>query len=157
MLRWVVFGFLLLPPPETELHFLMWKPHQREPWQRAIRDFEAAHPGIRVRIEEGPHSSSELHAMLVTKLRARDPRLDLFLIDVVWPAELAAAGYLEPLDDLFDREARARFFPGPIEADTVGGRLVAAPFNVDAGLLYYRKDLVDRPPETWDQLARQAA
>ena len=148
---------LVQDPAPVEIHFLMWKPHQRDAWTRAVRDFEALHPSIRVRVEEGPHSSSELHAMLVTKLRARDPHLDLFLIDVVWPAEFAAAGYLEPLDDLFDAAALARFFPGPIEADTVDGRLVAAPFNVDAGLLYFRKDLVDAPPETWPQLAEQAA
>src|SRR5262245_54559319 len=86
--------------PSVDLHFLMWKPHQREAWARVIRDFEVANPGIRVRVEEGPHSSTEFHAMLVTKLRARDPELDAFLVDVVWPAELAAAGALDPLDDL---------------------------------------------------------
>src|SRR5262245_24870880 len=98
MYRIAFLAILILPSPDTEIHFVMWKPHQREAWERAIRDFEATHPGVRVRVEEGPHSSSELHAMLLTKLRARDPRLDLFLIDVVWPAEFAAAGYLEPLD-----------------------------------------------------------
>lgn len=148
-------------PRPVEIHFVMWKPHQREAWSRTIRSFEAAHPSIRVRVEEGPHSSSELHAMLVTKLRARDPQLDLFLIDVVWPSEFAAAGYLEPLDDLFPEADRIRFFPSAIEADTVEGRLVAAPFNVDAGLLYFRKDLLDEagfePPETWDRLIEQAA
>ena len=101
-----------------EIHFVMWKPHQREAWSRVIEAFESAHPLIRVRVEEGPHSSSELHAMLVTKLRARDPQLDVFLIDVVWPSEFAAAGYLEPLDDLFSGDERRRFFPSPIEADT---------------------------------------
>jgi len=160
VLRIALAGLLLSLPQEpapVELHFLMWKPHQREAWTRALRDFENLHPRIRVRVEEGPHSSSELHAMLVTKLRARDPELDLFLIDVVWPAEFAAAGYLDPIDDLFSEEERKRFFPGPIEADTVDGRLVAAPFNVDAGLLYFRKDLVKAAPETWNQLAEQAA
>jgi multiple sugar transport system substrate-binding protein len=156
----LIAGFFQEPRP-VEIHFLMWKPHQREAWSRTIRDFEKSHPSIRVRVEEGPHSSSELHALLVTKLRARDPKLDVFLIDVVWPAELAAAGYLDPLDDLIAGEDRKRFFPGTIEADTVDGRLVAAPFNVDAGLLYYRKDLLQEagfePPETWNRLAEQSA
>jgi multiple sugar transport system substrate-binding protein len=163
-LRFAAAGLLLLPlqePAAVDLHFVMWKPHQREAWERAIRDFEARHPSIRVRVEEGPHSSSELHAMLVTKLRARDPNLDLFLIDVVWPAEFAAAGYLEPLDGLFSKEELAGFFPSTIAADTVDGRLMAVAFNVDAGLLYYRKDLLDEqgfePPETWTRLAEQAA
>jgi len=163
MLR-IAAAFMVAIPqdsPPIEIHFLMWKPHQREAWTRTIRGFEASHPSIRVRVEEGPHSSSELHAMQVTKLRARDPQVDVFLIDVVWPAEFAAAGYLDSMDDLFSNEERRQFFPSPIEADTVDGRLVAAPFNVDAGLLYFRKDLLDEagfePPETWARLVEQSA
>src|SRR4029079_15158971 len=110
-------GILLMPlgsavPPAAEtVGFLMWKPGQREAWVRLIAAFEAAHPGTRVRVEEAPPSAGAFHALLVTKLRARDPTLDAFLIDVVWPAELSGAGYLEPLDDPLRERDRSRFLP----------------------------------------------
>jgi multiple sugar transport system substrate-binding protein len=145
------------PPAPVTIHFLMWKPQQREVWGRVFAEFETQNPGLRIAAEEAPASAGDFHAALVTKLRARDPTLDAFLIDIVWPAELAAAGWLEPLDDLLDRD---RFVPAAVQAATVGGRAVSVPFDVDCGVLYYRKDLLEelglRPPETWDDLARQA-
>jgi len=160
-------AILLLPlgtaaPAAPEVvGFLMWKPGQREPWVRLIAAFEAAHPGTRVRVEEAPPSAGDFHALLVTKLRARDPTLDACLIDVVWPAELAAAGYLEPLDDLLPAGERRRLLPATVDAATIRGKLMAVPFNVDVGVLYYRTDLLAeqgfKPPETWGELERQAA
>src|SRR5690349_11306888 len=159
-------GILLLPlgppvPPTPDaVGFLMWKPNQREAWARVIAAFEAAHPGTHVRVEEAPPSAGAFHALLVTKLRARDPTLDAFLIDVVWPAELTEAGYLEPLDDLLPRSERPRFFPAAVEAARIGTKLMAVPFNVDGGVLYYRTDLLAEqgfgPPQTWEELERQA-
>jgi multiple sugar transport system substrate-binding protein len=138
----------------------MWKPAQRESWTRVIAAFEAANPGTHVRLEEAPPAAGAFHALLVTKLRAHDPTLDAFLIDVVWPAELTAAGYLEPLDDLFPERDRGKFFPAAVEAALIGTRAMAVPFNVDGGVLYYRTDLLAEhgfgPPETWAELERQA-
>src|SRR5581483_9483344 len=139
-------GILVLPlghaaaDPPDGVGFLMWKPAQREAWVRVIAAFEARHPGIRVRVEEAPPSAGAFHALLVTKLRAHDPTLDAFLIDVVWPTELTAAGYLEPLDDLLPEDDRGRYFPAAVEAAHVGRRVMAVPFNVDGGALYYRAD-----------------
>jgi len=145
--------------PET-VHFVMWKPHQPEAWDRLLADFRSRHPKIRVEVEVGPHSATELHTLLVTKLRNRDESLDAFLLDVVWPTEFAKAGYLEPVDDVVSPEERKEFFPGTVEACTVEGRLMAVPFNIDAGVLYYRKDLLESrglaPPVTWKELAAQA-
>jgi multiple sugar transport system substrate-binding protein len=158
-------GLLLLPlgtpaPEESEaIGFLMWKPAQRDSWVRVIAAFEAAHPGLHVRVEEAPPSAGAFHALLVTKLRAHDPTLDAFLIDVVWPAELTAAGYLEPVDDLLPESERRRFFPAAVDAALIGTTAMAVPFNVDGGALYYRTDLLAeqgfRPPETWQELERQ--
>ena len=158
-------GILLMPlgpaaPSAPEVvGFLMWKPGQREAWVRLIAAFEVAHPGTRVRVEEAPPSSGAFHALLVTKLRARDPTLDAFLIDVVWPAELSGAGYLEPLDDLLPERERTRFLPAAVDAARIRTNLMAVPFNVDAGVLYYRTDLLAEqgfaPPDTWEELERQ--
>ncbi len=148
------------PDGPEAVGFLMWKPAQRESWFRVIAAFEAANPGLRVRVEEAPPSSGGFHALLVTKLRAQDPSLDAFLIDVVWPAELTAAGYLEPVDDLFPESDRKRFFPAAVDAALIGTRAMAVPFDVDGGALFYRTDLLAergfKPPDTWEELERQA-
>ncbi|MBP2325551.1 multiple sugar transport system substrate-binding protein [Kibdelosporangium banguiense] len=83
---------------------------------------------------------------------------DVVTMDIIWTAEFAKAGYLVPLDrDEFQVD---KFLKRPVEAVTLDGRLWAIPMRTDAGLLYYRKDLLDaehtEPPRTWEQLIRQA-
>ena len=75
----------------TELRFVTWKSEAPEVWQQALADFERLNPGVKVVSEIGPQSSTQLHDLLTQKLRNRDTRLDVFVMDVVWPAEFASA------------------------------------------------------------------
>lgn len=75
---------------------------------------------------------------------------DVMMLDVLWTAAFAKAGYLEQLDPAeFDAD---RVLPRALAAATIDGRLWAIPGRTDVGLLYYRKDLVPVPPKTWDEL-----
>ena len=53
-----------------------------------------------------------------------------------------------------------KFFPGVVTTAMYKGRLYAVPYSTNAGLLYYRKDLLDaaglKPPKTWAELREQA-
>jgi multiple sugar transport system substrate-binding protein len=49
-----------------------------------------------------------------------------------------------------------KVFPGVIETASFEGKLYAAPFNTNTQLLWYRKDLVEEPPKTWDEMIDQA-
>lgn len=142
------------------IHFLMWKPHQPKPLEDAIARFEKENPGVRVARHIGSENASEYYRELTTKLRNRDPDLDVFFLDVIWPPEFVARGYLQDLSERFPPGERKNFFPGPLSADTVDGRVYAVPYNIDMGLLFYRKDLLEKyhfkPPATWDELLRQA-
>jgi hypothetical protein len=60
---------------------------------RGDRALEGAHPGVRVERQVGPNNSTQLHDLLSQRLRNREASLDLFLMDVVWTAEFAAAGW----------------------------------------------------------------
>jgi multiple sugar transport system substrate-binding protein len=115
---------------------------------------------IRVRRETLPSSSDEQHQFYAINLNAATTDFDVFAIDVVWVAEFAQAGWLRDLTHLMPPAADGEFFPGPLAAVQYRGRRYALPWFVDAGLLYYRKDLLARyglpVPQTWNQLAETA-
>ena len=145
---------------QTELRFVTWRSEAARLWQQIIADFEAKHPGVKVVQEVGPHSSTEFHDLVTQKLRNRDPQMDVFFMDVIWPAEFAAAGWALPLDSFFPAGEQRAFLPAPIAANSYDGHIYGVPMFVDAGMLYYRKDLLEKyklsPPRTWPELVRQA-
>ncbi len=157
---------LLLPscqkesPEKVKLHFVTWKPNVPEVWEEIYRRFQQRYPEIELIREIGPHSSTAFHDMLTQKLKNRSPDVDVFLMDVIWPPEFASAGWAMPLDDLFPPEEREEFLEGPIMANTYRGSIYGVPLFIDSGMLFYRKDLLQKygfkPPETWQELVKQA-
>jgi len=127
---------------------------------RLIEQFERENPGVHVTLQPMPPSSDTMHNQYATYLISEDESFDLYSIDVVWPAEFASAGWARPLDDLFPAEERAKFLPGPVEACTYQGHVYAVPWYTDAGMLYYRKDILEekgvKPPATWSELVAAA-
>jgi multiple sugar transport system substrate-binding protein len=127
-----------------------------------IRRFEKANPDINVEFVEmpSPNFSTEIHQYLVTTLAAKTDDVDVFTIDCIWFPEFAEAGWLLPTDKYVSEEEKAEYFPGAIETVSYKGQLVGIPWFLDAGMLYYRTDLLEKygfePPETWDELIDQA-
>ena len=142
------------------LRFVSWKPDHPRVWDEAITRFMQAYPQIRVLRELAPHSSTAYHDLLTQKLKNHDETVDIFFMDVVWVPEFAAAGWTRPLDTEFRPEERAEFLPATIAVGEFGAHIYGVPSRIDAGLLYYRADLLAkygfRPPETWEELIRQA-
>ena len=111
--------------------------------------------GIRVEFLPGPETTTEQLATYRKLLQAKASVPDVFGIDVIWPGILA--------DDLLDlkqyvpqQEIQAHF-PEIIAANTVNGRLVTLPANLNEGMLFYRTDLLRKygyqaPPKTWEEL-----
>jgi trehalose/maltose transport system substrate-binding protein len=90
---------------------------------------------------------------------AQSPDVDVYLIDVIWPG--IAAPHAIDLNKFFDADEIKQFFPRIIENNTVDGKLVGLPLFTDAGILYYRTDLLEKydfkqPPETWEELTDMA-
>ncbi len=80
-----------------------------------------------------------------------DQRTQLFNDQVTGAGEFAEAGYIESLEDLRD-SVEGVSIPGAIESAQHEGELYALPYATNFGFLYYRTDLVDEPPETWEEL-----
>jgi multiple sugar transport system substrate-binding protein len=125
-----------------------------------IRRFEERHPAIRVRAEVLPATSDEQYQFYVINLRAGSTDFDVFALDVIWVAGFARAGWLAEVSELLPPAAHHEFFPGPMNAVRYRDGVYAVPWFIDAGLLYYRKDLLEKhriaPPQTWDELVRAA-
>lgn len=145
---------------QTQLRFVSWRSEAAAVWEQLIARFEASHAGVKVIREIGPHSSTEFHDLVTQKLRNRDPEMDVFFMDVIWPGEFAAAGWALPLDEYFSTAQQKEFLSAPIEANRYQGRIYGVPLFVDAGMLYFRKDLLAKyklaPPRTWPELVDQA-
>lgn len=150
------------PPPKGQaaLRLVVWKPNQPGLWRRLLEGFARQHPGLKVKLEIGPHSSTAFHDLLTQKLKNQSPEVDVFLMDVIWPPEFASAGWALPLDGYLPPAAREAFLPATILANTWRGRLYGVPVYIDCGLLYYRRDLLAKygykPPATWAELVAQA-
>jgi len=99
-----------------------------------------------------PTDASQQREQLVRRLGAEDSSIDIVGMDVIWTGEFANAGWVEEWTGARKREATERVFPGVIETASYEGRLYAAPFNTNTQLLWYRKDLVERAPRTWDEM-----
>jgi len=87
------------------------------------------------------------------------PGFDVFMLDVIWVPEFAYAGWLLDLTPFLPGDEPAPHFPAAIETATYNGRIWAVPWVMNAGLLYFRADLLAkhglRPPETFAELAAQ--
>lgn len=65
-------------------------------------------------------------------------------------------GFLASLDDVVDKKELEDFAPLILEMASVDGKLFGLPRNIDVRLLHYRTDLIDDPPDTWDELLELA-
>ncbi len=103
-----------------------------------------------------PTDASQQREQLVRRLAANDSSVDLIGMDVIWTAEFANAGWIKEWPAAQARQVTKGVFPSVIETASFDGKLYGAPFNSNTQLLWYRKDLVQKPPKTWDQMISAA-
>ncbi len=126
--------------------------------RKLIDEFNQQHEGeLRVDWREMPSDSVEYFDQLRTEFQAGSPTLDLIGGDVIWTAQLAAPGYILDLSDRFGGDMRGDHLEGQVDAITYEGRVWGVPWFTDAGMFYYRTDLLEEagfsgPPQTWDEM-----
>jgi len=117
----------------------------------------AEETGNDITVVSTPNSSTERLALYQQLLAAGATDIDVFQIDVIWPGILSnhfidLAPHVEG--------AESEHFEAIVQNNTVDGQLVAMPWYTDAGVLYYRSDLLEKyglePPDTWDDLTAAA-
>lgn len=141
---------------ETALKVFVTSQGQPGIWRTVLDQYEARNPGVKVTIELGGATSDLQAQYLNTVLTAKDSSLDVLMLDVIRPAQFAAAGWTSPIAGA----NTSSYLRAYAEANTVDGKVVALPAFADSMFLYYRKDLLDKyglqPPKTWDELATAA-
>src|SRR5215213_3170407 len=121
---------------------------------KLIKQFNDSHPNGKVTFHELPDEADQQRQQMVQNTQIKNPKMAVVSVDVVWTAEFAAKGYVEALpNDLFPTEGH---LPATVDTATYFQKLYAMPSTSDGGLLYYRKDLLDKyslqPPTTFDEM-----
>jgi multiple sugar transport system substrate-binding protein len=126
--------------------------------QAMIDAFNASQDKIQVEFREMPSDTGQQHDAYVTMFNAESSEIDLFNVDVIWPAELAQAGYVLSLDRFIQNDGfdLSQYNQGALSAARFNGKLWALPQYADAGMLFYRSDVAAEPPKTWDELITSA-
>src|SRR5579884_784739 len=114
--------------------------------------------GIKINIVEQPSGSTDTIAHLQQVFGSKSSSIDVTRLDVVWPGVFGR--YLVNVKKSLAADAKLEY-KTLLKNDTVGGKLIAMPYQGDFGMLYYRKDLlkkykISKPPTTWSQLTSDA-
>jgi len=116
-----------------------------------VEKWNAAHPTEKVTFKEQSDQADQQHDDLVQNFQAKNANYDVMSVDVIWTAEFAAKGWLQPLTGKTAIDT-SKLLPATVKASTYNKVLYAAPVSSDGGILYYRKDLVPTPPKTFDEM-----
>lgn len=113
--------------------------------------------GHKVRVISTPDSTSERLNLYQQNLAQKSSTIDVYQIDVIWPSLLA--NHMIDLAPL-TKGAEKEHIPAIVQNNTVKGKLVGMPWFTDGGVLYYRKDLLEKHgekvPTTWQELTDTA-
>ena len=124
-----------------------------------LKDFNAQHKGEIEAIFRP--MGEDYFDQLRTQFQAGGGDIDVISGDVIWPAQFGANGWIDDLSDRFTEEMQAGFLEGPLGANQYQGAVYGVPWFTDAGMLYYRTDLLEKsgfsnPPATYDELFSMA-
>ncbi|MBP2326845.1 multiple sugar transport system substrate-binding protein [Kibdelosporangium banguiense] len=122
--------------------------------QKLVAEWNSAHPAEQVRIVELPESADAQRQQMVQNAQVKSDQYGVINLDVVWTAEFAANRWVVELPrDQFDL---SKFLKPAVATAEYRDKLYAVPVYSDGGLLYYRKDLLEKagvtPPKTWPEL-----
>jgi trehalose/maltose transport system substrate-binding protein len=127
------------------------------PWDDALIATFQQLTGITVHVVRPGNDTTKVLASYLRDFASGSPEGDVYAIDIVWPGILA--NYAEDLSPAFGGQNDT--LAALVQNDTVQGKLVAVPYFIEVGLLYYRNDLLQKyhftqPPRTWSELEQQA-
>ena len=126
--------------------------------QPLVNEFNQQHSDIKFQIVEAPSDSNQVEDLYTSSFLLGNSPYDVVYMDIVWTPKFAAAGWLRDLSDRLSPESAQEYLEGDIAGGMYQNKLYRIPFRSDAGMLYYRQDLLEEagyePPETFDELLK---
>jgi multiple sugar transport system substrate-binding protein len=116
----------------------------------------ASHGRYKIIYNKLQSAADQQRLQMARRLAAHDSSMDILGLDVTWEPEFATAGWIRPWTGALKQQAIAGTLKGPLQTATWRGQLVAVPYNSNTQLLWYRSDLVKKPPTTWAQMFADA-
>jgi multiple sugar transport system substrate-binding protein len=104
-----------------------------------------------------PTNADQQRELVARRLAAEDSDIDIVGMDVNWTAEFAEAGWILPWEGEKEQIASEGKLEGPLLTTQYQDKTWAIPLTTNTQLLWYRKDRVDKVPETWDEMIDMAA
>jgi trehalose/maltose transport system substrate-binding protein len=134
-------------------------------YQRALAEEWAQKTGNKVEYFFRPSDGSAALQVYQQYWAAKSSDVDVYLVDVIWQG--IAAPHAVDLKKYYKEDEIKAYFPRIIENNTVGGKLVSIPLYTDAGILFYRTDILEKfgykePPkpgrnsQRWPRRSRRA-
>ncbi len=131
--------------------------------QHLIDEFNQQHQGdIHVNWTETSRLSNEFYRTVEKDFTAETPMMDVIGADVVWTSAFAQREWVEDMSDKFYKTYQTDdFLEASLNSAIHQFKIWGVPWYTDAGILYYRKDLLaqngyDQAPETWQELKRMS-
>jgi multiple sugar transport system substrate-binding protein len=123
--------------------------------QKQINDWNTQHPNEKVRLIELPEDADAQRQQMVQNAQAKSDAYSVLSLDVVWTAEFAANRWITRMPE--NQFNLGSLLPPTVKTARYRDRLYAVPFKTNAGLLFYRTDLLeqagaDKPPTTWGEM-----
>jgi multiple sugar transport system substrate-binding protein len=124
-----------------------------------VEEFNEANPNVEVIIEYVSYDA--LHDKITTAMASSPPAYDVFLVDDIWYAEFADAGYIWDVSDKITPEMEESIFDAAWDVTVVGGKTYGLPWLLDQKYFYYNEDILSQagisaPPSTWEEMVDQA-
>ncbi|GGS05961.1 sugar ABC transporter substrate-binding protein [Micromonospora fulviviridis] len=139
-------------PPTINLYY---PPEQN--LQKVVDDCNAQAQGrYQIVYRVLPRQADDQRVQMVRRLAAQDSGMDVLGLDVTWTQEFASAHWIREWTGQDKAEAEQGTLAGPLDTARYEDKLYAAPKNTNVQLLWYRSDLVQEPPKTWDEMISAA-
>lgn len=139
--------------------FMKQASYQESDIQAMSQEFMDKNPNINVELDFVTYEA--LHDKIVTAAASKAGTYDVVLMDCIWPAEFAAAGFIMDVSDKVTDEMKKDIWPGALEAVTYQGKVYGMPWVNDVLFLYYNEEMLkaagfDNPPKTWTELEQMS-
>ena len=139
----------------TELSFFVFNEPSGAFQAAADKCSEESNGEYTITFEYLPSDADGQREQLVRRLGAEDSSIDILGMDVIWTAEFANAGWIQPWEGELKSQVTENIFDSVVDGASFEGDLYAAPFTSNTQLLWYRKDRVEQVPKTWERDARR--